>query len=284
MAGFFGLFNYEKEGPGISKNAPKKKTFVVFFETFFRNFWKFITINIVYVLLSLPLITSGLAAVGITNVTRNTARDKHSFGLSDFFETIKKNWKQALVVGIINNIVTGLLIFDIYFFYAFVEEGIPQTIGLGMVFAIILIFSIMKYYIWTLLITFKFSIKQIYLNSFRFVFANFMKNLGGFLLIILIYAGFIALPFILASIGVNQIIFISLFLEFALLTMVLPGFKYLLIQYIVFPPIKKYIIEPYYLEHPDEDIEKRRDLGLEIPEEESEDLDEDGDEDLVFND
>ena len=23
MAGFFGLFNYEKEGPGISKNAPK---------------------------------------------------------------------------------------------------------------------------------------------------------------------------------------------------------------------------------------------------------------------
>ena len=33
MAGFFGLFNYEKEGPGISKNAPKKKGFIVFFET-----------------------------------------------------------------------------------------------------------------------------------------------------------------------------------------------------------------------------------------------------------
>ena len=48
MAGFFGLFNYEKEGPGISKNAPKKKTFIVFFETFFRNFWKFIVINLVF--------------------------------------------------------------------------------------------------------------------------------------------------------------------------------------------------------------------------------------------
>ena len=24
MAGFFGLFNYDKVGPGISKNAPKK--------------------------------------------------------------------------------------------------------------------------------------------------------------------------------------------------------------------------------------------------------------------
>ena len=28
MAGFFGLFNYEKEGPGIEKDAPKKKGFV----------------------------------------------------------------------------------------------------------------------------------------------------------------------------------------------------------------------------------------------------------------
>ena len=30
MAGFFGLFNYEKEGPGISKDAPKKKPFFAF--------------------------------------------------------------------------------------------------------------------------------------------------------------------------------------------------------------------------------------------------------------
>ena len=48
MAGFFGLFNYEKEGPGIRKDAPRKKTFIVFFETFFRNFWKFIPINLIF--------------------------------------------------------------------------------------------------------------------------------------------------------------------------------------------------------------------------------------------
>ena len=96
MAGFFGLFNYDKEGPGISKDAPKKKTIVVFFETFFRNFWKFITINLIYSLISIPVFTNGMASVGITNVARNTARDKHSFGLSDFFETIRKNLEAML--------------------------------------------------------------------------------------------------------------------------------------------------------------------------------------------
>ena len=100
MAGFFGLFDYSKEGPGISKNAPKKKAFFVFFETFFRNFWKFMLINVVYVLLCFPIVTHGMATAGITNVTRNIARDKHSFGISDFFETIRKNLKQSLAVGI----------------------------------------------------------------------------------------------------------------------------------------------------------------------------------------
>ena len=37
-----GLFtpNYTKEGPGVEKNAPQKKRFFVFFEIYFRKFWK----------------------------------------------------------------------------------------------------------------------------------------------------------------------------------------------------------------------------------------------------
>ena len=43
-----------------------------------------------------------------------------------------------------------------------------------------------------------------------------------------------------------------------------PSFRYLLIQYCTFPSIKKYIIDPYYAEHPDDDIEKRHNLGIEV--------------------
>ena len=167
---FFGLFNYNKEGPGISKDAPKKRTFIVFFETFLRNLWKFIPVN----LISLPLLTSGLASAGITNVARNTARDKHSFGLSDFFETIKKNWKQALLAGIINIFIYAILLFDMWFFYN--SEGTMAQIGMGMSFTMLFIFTVMNYFIWTLIITFKFNLKQVYKNSFKFVFINLKNN------------------------------------------------------------------------------------------------------------
>ena len=258
MAGFFGLFNYEKEGPGISKNAPKKKTFIVFFETFFRNFWKFININLVYSVISLPIVTSGLAAAGITNVTRNIARDKHSFGLSDFFETIKKNWKQALPVGIINVLLYMILLFDIYFFY-YCSEGAMATVGLAVAFSMTFIFTVMQFYIWTLMITFDFKLKQLYKNSFKFVFINMKMNLLCLFSIALIYAVNIAILLLFKS-HFFPVLSIELFLYIILF----PSFRYLLVQYCVFPSIKKYIIDPYYEEHPDEDIEKRQNLGINV--------------------
>ena len=39
MAGFFGLFNYAKEGPGVAKDAPKKRSFIIFFEILGRKIW-----------------------------------------------------------------------------------------------------------------------------------------------------------------------------------------------------------------------------------------------------
>ena len=265
MAGFFGLFNYEKEGPGISKNAPKKKTFLIFFETCFRNFWKFMPINLVYSLISVPVITGGFASVGITHVARNTARDKHSFGLSDFFDTIKKNWKQALAAGIINTIVYILLIFDIFFFYNNQENGMIYTIGLGIMMSITIIFLMMNFYLWTMMITFKFNLKQLYKNSFKFVIINIKKNLLCGFCLLLAYGLYIAI----AVLFFKYIIFV-LSIEILVYILTFPAFRFLLIQYFTFPCIKKVIIDPYYAEHPDEDIEKRRDLGIEVEEEKPE--------------
>lgn len=284
MAGFFGFFDYSKEGPGVPKDGPKKKTFVVFFETFFRNFWKFITINFVYSLLSVPLVTNGLANVGLTHVVRNIARDKHSFGLSDFFDTIKKNLKQSLIAGIINVFAFGILIFDVYFFHN--VEGTMGIVGTGIALALLLTFIMMNFYLWTLIITFSYTLKQAYTISFKLSFANFKYT---FLII------FVNILLIAASVG---LLFITgkawayvLLVEILLLITVYPAFNGLLIQFCTFPCIKKFIIDPYYKQHPNEDIEKRQSLGLEIEEQkpivsentEVAEDDEEGD-DSIFND
>ena len=67
--------------------------------------------------------------------------------------------------------------------------------------------------------------------------------------------------------------------------MTFPAFRALLIQYLTFPSIKKIIIDPYYAEHPGEDIQKRLDLGLEVEQAENKpDNNDEEDSENVFDD
>ncbi len=267
MARFFGFFDFTKEGPGIRKNGPKKKIFFVFFETFFRNFWRFITINVVYVGLSMLIFTRGMTGAGLTNITRNIARDKHSFGISDFFTTIKKNLKQSIIVGIINTFIDIVLLLSVWtYFNSWMNVETSSTfnlIGFGVSLAMSAIFAMCKFYIYTLMITFNYTVKTLYVNSFKFVFLCFWKNIlcGLILILTLLLYLFIFLCFPM---------WITLFIEIFLLMLTYPAYKFLLIQFFTFGSIKKYIIDPYYKEHPDADIEKRRALGLEVPDDDEE--------------
>lgn len=54
MAGFFGLFDYTKEGKGVYPDDPPKGPISTFFSVLGRKFWKICTINILYVVFSLP--------------------------------------------------------------------------------------------------------------------------------------------------------------------------------------------------------------------------------------
>jgi|GEM_PF-64545 len=59
MGGFFGLFDYNKPGPGVPDNAPPKSPFIVFFEILQRKFWNFIKINFLFLVFDLPAILLG---------------------------------------------------------------------------------------------------------------------------------------------------------------------------------------------------------------------------------
>lgn len=242
----------------MSENATYQKTsFFRFFELWFQNFWMFVPINFVCSVISALLIPYGLAQAGMTNVTRNLARDRYSFGLSDFFDTIKANWKQSLIVGIINLLVTILLCFGLLFYYN--SQGIFADIALGFLLICFVIFSFMRYYMWTMIITFDLPTAKIYKNSFLLAFVNFKNNLFTGVIELALYA-----VLIWTVVWIPH--FLVLFLATILAVFILPGFLHLLIQFNCFPAIEKYMIDPYYEAHPDEDLSLRRSLSLDTKE------------------
>ena len=56
MAGFFGFFDYSKPGRGISKDEPEKTGIALYFDILLRRFWKLISLNLLYILFSIPAI------------------------------------------------------------------------------------------------------------------------------------------------------------------------------------------------------------------------------------
>lgn len=67
------------------------------------------------VLLFPALAITGPFTAGLCYVTRNWARDEHSFVWSDFWQAVKENWKQALATSTI----TGLIPVVLYVCYTF---------------------------------------------------------------------------------------------------------------------------------------------------------------------
>ena len=266
MAGFFGFFDYTKPGPGIPKDAPPKARIVVFFEIFTRKFWNLIKINMMFslfnipaiiavlfmsqifitnnlsddpgidlalrfiicsILMCVPILTVGPAQAGFTYLLRNYAREEHAFIWWDFKEAAKKNFKQSMIICLIDLVVVLIIGIDINLYGSMGGNSFLMSIASGFLILAFVIYMMMHLYIYPMLVTFKLSIKQIYKNAFIFSIIKFFPNLGILLLCSLL---------VLASFYFTVIGFILMFM----LTLSTIG---LITNFYVYPQIKKYMID-----------------------------------------
>ncbi len=64
-----------------------------------------------WLMVMIPCIAiTGPFNAGVTYVLRNWARDEHSFVFSDFKDALKANWKQALVISLIDGVMPFLVV------------------------------------------------------------------------------------------------------------------------------------------------------------------------------
>ncbi len=269
MAGFFGFFDFTKPGPGVPRpeDAPPKARIVVFFEIYFRKFWKLVGLNLLFnifnipavigaiyasgyvfrhefsddpmmdlltrfslmsVLLCIPFITLGPAQAGMTYILRNYAREEHAFPWWDFKEHSLKNLKQGFAVCIIDFIIVLLFGIAVNFYLNFDKDSLLMAALSTFIIISFVIFIMMHLYIYPMMVTFKYTVSQLYRNAMLLAIAKFLPNLG----ILILCSALVILSFFF-----NPIIGILLY---ALITISTIG---LIINFYVYPKLKKYIID-----------------------------------------
>lgn len=217
-----------KPGKGISKDAPEKRRFFLFFEIFFDKFFKLIQLNFVYficliplflgiyysmgtdltfatlsdalkyppfyfrpdfpnvpalILLAVSVFLTGPATAGFTYVIRNMQRREHTWVISDFFRYMGKNFKQGIIMSIMDLIIYVLLYVAIVFYMFIMPVDTPEAgtlmPALGAIFAVALtlIYTWAHYYIYTMMVTFKLDFSKLFKNAVIFAIAKLPLNL-----------------------------------------------------------------------------------------------------------
>ncbi len=159
-------------------------------------------------LAALMFLTFGLVNVGTTYLLREMVRGNPVFILGDFWDAVKRNWKQGLLFGIFDLLLLLIMPINIYFFLSD-SSFFLRFLFFCMLF-ISLIYFFMRFYIYLQMVTFDLPIRKILKNALIFSILNLKRNIMAFLGIILIvvldflflFTGFtmpfaIALPLIL---------------------------------------------------------------------------------------
>ena len=193
--------------------------------------------NIIIIVIALFLIiTLGWQNVGAAYVSRGLYRGEPVFVFSDFFYGIKRNFKQGLIMGLIDAIVMIVLGVDLVFFFSR-GGSFALDFMYFVIFAIVIIYIVMRFYIYLMLITFDLSIFKILKNALIFTVLGIKRNLLAILGIALITAINVALILVTLPSGFSLFIVLPFVYLFATVLFIT--------TYSSYPVIDKYMIAPY---------------------------------------
>lgn len=190
------FLDYNREGPGVDKDALPKEGLELFFDLFAREFTSLIKLNIYFILSCIPIITIGSAIGALTAVTMRMVQDQPSDLFYDFRQAFKKNWKYSFISGII----TVIFVFVIWFSMKFCMEsdGIVYNLMISFIVVITVLFGLSSIYVYPMIVKIELPLKIIFKNAFLLCIVNIKYSFITFLLNIgLIEVSILFMPFTL---------------------------------------------------------------------------------------
>ncbi len=184
--------------------------------------------------------TFGLSTIGLIYNIRDVCTGEHIYTWHDFFYAIKRNFKQGIVIGLLDAAVIITLVYDLLSYGSTSGSSFMNLVFFYAIIAITAIYYVMRFYIYLQLVTCKMTIGKMIKNAFLLTALGFKRNFVGILSAIAVVILYVYIYILLPQ---ASIILFCMFM-FSLLTYI--G------VYCAYPVLKKFVIDPYYDEHPDE--------------------------------
>ncbi|WAH40046.1 DUF624 domain-containing protein [Alicyclobacillus fastidiosus] len=126
--------------------------------------YKFVVLNIVFLISCIPIITIPISTVGIFVVARKIIDREDYSVLREFWYGVRQNWKQGLLAGGLFFIILCSVEMDLH-----MSIGIHSSLSVIAMYMILLISCIGILHIYPLIVYTKSTVKGLLLNAFKLI-------------------------------------------------------------------------------------------------------------------
>ncbi|NLN42551.1 MAG: DUF624 domain-containing protein [Clostridiales bacterium] len=239
FGGFFNRMYYGNPNkPDLKKEDVQEGPIKLFFVVLQVRFWKLIQLNLLYSIFWVPafivtyinlmamaqspevlqtaenvrgfvltmliqlvpcMLIAGPATAGTTYVIRNWSRDEHAWIWSDFKDAWKQNWKESLLIMLINGLAMIVFYVNLIFYTVQAQQSLLFVVLRYLIIMMGIIYALMNMFIFPMLVTYKLKLKDIFKNSIIFTIAELPRAFVIFLLAFLIFGVvfYYSIPFII---------------------------------------------------------------------------------------
>ena len=180
------------------------------------------------------LVTYGWQRTASTYILRNLVRGDGVFMISDYFYAIRRNLKQGFIMGLIDCVALFALGFDLIYFWNAPTTGANNVMYL-MIFALIFIYGIMRFYTYLMMVTFDMKLTKIFKNALIFTVMGFKRNI-----LALLGMGLLTGIFAVLILFLGRTVPAFYIIPF----LCLMGFCGFMYTFAAYPVIEKYMIAP----------------------------------------
>ena len=132
-----------------------------------------------YLALLCPMIfITGPFRIGVSYVMRNWARDEHAFPFLHFKTGMKENWKQALLLSLVDGLLPLVVYVCVYFYSGMAKDSVLFYLPVALVLIAAILWVLSGQLMPTLIVTYDLSFPQAVRNAFLMTMAALPKAIA----------------------------------------------------------------------------------------------------------
>jgi uncharacterized membrane protein YesL len=128
--------------------------------------------NLLWVVLSIPVVTIPLALVGLLAVMFRWMDERDTALFTVFFGTIRRNWRKSYLVALLDILLGSLVYFNLLVFQVMDMNNVLAFLSRSVTFYFAILLIIYNVYVWTLLAVWDKPLKHILKFSLQLLFTQ----------------------------------------------------------------------------------------------------------------